>query len=351
MFKFIHTADIHLGASNQPIQYREQALPLLIADARSLGISDILMVGDVFDKDQPNQKIKDYLLYQVVNAPDIRFIITIGNHDYATKAKDYHSLMTYSILDQKVSNVIICEAGVYDLGSFLLVALPDEWGSLPDGIFPSTQRKPVVCAWHGSLLGYDTVKEIDAILRRTGADYLALGDIHKHTQLHSRCWYPGALTQKTYACEDGYVLVGIDGDVVTTQSCHLDLPKRFNLSVTFDVQKDTAESVVDAVRKEVPAGNLVRLKFNLMTAAWAALNKKKIYEELLTDYLEVKLHNDPVTEEIIREGAKKLEGLTDINEELMAMVDDEDTPLDKAKLLLLCKNYLAGVRHVWSNIS
>ena len=338
--RFFHTADIHLGASNQPSVYREQALPKLIADARSLGVSIILMVGDVFDKDQPNQRIKDYLLSQVIAAPDIQFVITIGNHDYTTKARDYHSLKTYAILGKNVPNVTVCEAGVHDLKSFVLVVLPDEWGLLPEGVFPMQANVPVVCAWHGSLASGTVTAEINKVLEKTGADYLALGDIHKHVQLGTRCWYPGALTQKTYACEDGYVLVEIAGKVLTTKSRHLDLPKRFNLSVSFDSQVDTAESVVDAVRKEVPKGNLVRLKFTLPLSVWATLNKRKIHEELLQDYLEVKLHNDPITEAFVREGAKKLEGLKDINEEVKVMVEDEDTPLDKIKLLSICTRYL-----------
>lgn len=341
MLRFLHTADIHLGASNQPIQYREQALPLLIADARSLGVAIILMVGDVFDKDQPNQRIKDYLLSQVISAPDIQFVITIGNHDYATKARDYHSLKTYAILEKNVPNVTICEVGVYDLQSFILVVLPDDWGVLPEGKFPVQAKKPVVCAWHGSLLGSNCVVEIENVLEKTGADYLALGDIHKHVQLHTRCWYPGVLTQKTYACEDGYVLVEIRGKTLITEARRLALPKRFNLSVGFDAKTDTAESVINAVHNEVPVGSLVRLKFTLPIAAWAALNKRKIHEDLLEDYLEVKLHNDPVVEELVREGAKRLDGLKDIDEEVTVMVAAEETQLDKDKLLSMCKRYLS----------
>lgn len=340
MLRFFHTADIHLGASNQPVQYREEALPKLIVDARSLGVKIILIVGDVFDRDQPNQRIKDYLLSQVINAPDIQFVITIGNHDYTTKAKDYHSLKTYAILEEKVSNVRVCETGIYDLGDFILAALPDAWGVLPDGIASIKGEKPLICAWHGSLLNMDWRSEINTLLGKTGADYLALGDIHRPIQLLSRCWYPGALTQKTYACEDGYVFVEIDGKKIKTTLRHLNLPKRINLCVVFYSKKDTAESVIDTVRNGVPKGNLVRLRFQLPLAVWAALNKRKIHEELSKDYLEVKLHNDPILEEVTREGAKKLEGSKDINEEIKIVVDNEETALDKQRLLVLLKKYL-----------
>lgn len=340
MLRFFHTADIHLGASNQPVQYREQALPLLFRDARSLGVRVILIVGDVFDRDQPNQRIKDYLLSQVVNAPDIQFVITIGNHDYTTKAKDYHSLKTYAILEGKVPNVRICEAGVHDLGSFTLVVLPDTWGDLPSGDFPIKADCPVICAWHGSLLDKDYKTEINNLLKKTGAHYLALGDIHKHVQLHTRCWYPGALTQKTYACEEGYVFVEVEGRAIETSLRHLPLPKRFNLSVEFDSRIDTAEDVIEVVQKQIPKGSLVRLKFKLPLSVWAVLNKRKIHDELLKDYFEVKLHNDPVLEEIVRQGAKKLEGAKDINEEIKAVLDSEETNLDRVKLMAILKAYV-----------
>ena len=345
MFKSLHAADIHLGASHQPTIYREQALPKLIAAARKYGVRHILIVGDIFDKAQPNQKTKDYLLEQIVNAQDIFFAITIGNHDYDNKAKNYHSLMTYCILGKNLANVAVCEVGVHDFSEFTLVVLPDVWKRRPSatpGVFPLVRDVPIIAAWHGMLPQSNPKEEIADVLELTGANYLALGDLHIHRQMTERCWYPGALTQKTYACQDGYVLVEISGQKIRTTSRHLDLPKRFNLSIGFDTKMDTAESVIEAVRREVPKGNLVRLSFELPLSQWSLLNRKKIVEELSADYLEVKLHNEAAPENTVREWAKKVEGCKNIHDEIKVIVDIEETQLDKKEILKRCENYLNG---------
>jgi DNA repair exonuclease SbcCD nuclease subunit len=342
VLRFFHTADIHLGASNQPVQYREQALPKLISAARECGVRTILVVGDVFDKAQPNQKIKDYLLAQIVNASDIHWIITLGNHDYANKAKDYHSLMTYAILEKNVKNVSICEVGVHEFYDFTIVVMPDKWNASLQWKLPITLKLPIIAAWHGLIPGKSIDREVGAALGRTGADYIALGDFHVHKRINERCWYPGALTQKTYACEDGYVLVEISGNKIRTISRHLDLPKRFNLSIGFDAETDTAETVIDAVRQAVPEGNLVRLKFELPLSQWALLNRKKISEGLRSSYLEIKFNNDAMPENVMREWAKKVADCKTIHDEIKVIVDLEDTTLDKANILMRCESYLGG---------
>lgn len=341
MLRFFHVADIHLGASNQPIQYREQTLPKLIEAARNDNVQIILIVGDIFDKAQPNQKIKDYLLEQIIGASDIQFVITIGNHDYANKAKDYHSLLTYAILEKHVTNVSVCEAGVHDLTGFTLVVLPDKWDTLPPGDFPLKRTVPIIAAWHGTIQPLDSAPAVEGVLERTGADYLALGDLHIHKQITKRCWYPGALTQKTYACEDGFVLVEISGQKIRTTSRHLDLPKRFNLNVGFDTKTDTAESIIAGVQDLVPHGNLVRLKFELPLSQWSLLNRKKIVEGLSKDYLEIKFHNDAVPESTTREWSEQIKKCKTINEEIRVIVNLEETISDKENIIKRCEDYLA----------
>ena len=106
--KFLHTADWHLGATQHHPKQAEGMLPELAKMAREKEVDFVLISGDIYDKPIPRQRTKDDLLRFLLENEDLKFIFTIGNHDYETKKFDYFSLINLHLLQKKLSNIKVC---------------------------------------------------------------------------------------------------------------------------------------------------------------------------------------------------------------------------------------------------
>lgn len=347
MLKFIHTADWHLGAPNQHPILAEQMLPKLIGLARSEKVDFILCVGDLFDTPRPEQSVKDGLLSTLLSAPDVKFIFTVGNHDYTTKAKTYHSLVTYQLLVDKLPNVRVCPVGNNKLQDLCtLVVLPDSIENLQPDPIDGLRN---VLAWHGMLPGFDVgggtedeaIKAVMGLLKAYHGKYLALGDIHKHVQINNRCWYPGPPVQKTFSDTCGVVIVELaENNDIKTTSMSLGLPKKITLDISFEEGKDSEQSLVEFVKEEVNPGQFLKLKFHLSVKVWSGLNKKTVQDGLKDYTLSVKLENDPIDEQRDRQGLREMAKAKTVEEEISTVLEMESYGLDKEKLKKTCYKYL-----------
>jgi DNA repair exonuclease SbcCD nuclease subunit len=169
-----------------------------------------------------------------------------------------------------------------------------------------------------------------------GADYFALGDIHRRWRVCDNCHYPGSLVQQRYEHEDGVMLVEIDDETVETKQLQLDLPKRIAVNVEFEEGKDTEGDVIELVKEYVKQGSLVRIQFELPVSIYAALDKIKMERELSKNYLEVKIKNDPVTEKRTRENTEKISKAKTTGEIIDILLEEDDYGLDRTKLKETC---------------
>lgn len=356
--KFLHTADWHLGASQHHHSYAQAIglLEKLTKLAKDKEVDFILCVGDVFDKSHPDQRMKDILLEAIIKCEcDLKWIFSVGNHDFIDKAKSYHSLVYLQLLDGVLDNVSVLEEGhktqfVRSGKAFSIEVLPGDFSipsNLEKGVNAFEGFKIVCC--HGILPGINIKnpeqneaahRKSFEILRKTKGSYLALGDIHKHFAISEACAYPGSLIQKTYSCEDGMYLVDMRDDTIVVESLYLDLPKKINLPLEFKDENISEEAIIAFVRDEAKAGNMVRLLFNLPMETWKGLNKAYIKNELLKDYLEIKLDNDPVQEKRTRKSMDKMIKAKDVDEELDIVIKENDFNLDVDKLKKTCRRYL-----------
>lgn len=349
MARFLHTADWHLGAPQHPRIYREQLLPKFTEFICDNHVNDVLCVGDVFDQHNPDQRIKDALLQFLISSP-CNFTFVVGNHDFSDKTRTYHSIQYLKILQEKLDNVVVYDTtGVHEffVGNCrmsLLTVVDDDWDSVQN--FPLTEKVDIV-AWHGTVPGisfdngvnYKKNSQLESFLKRSKCTYFALGDIHKHLKLATNCWYPGALVQKTYGCESGLLEVTINADSVATRSLKLDLPEKVNLPVTFEVGRDSEQSIIAFIKENYPTQSLLRLIFNLPAEVWASLDKELIKAELV-EFGDVKLDN------IVREGTTKqrqhgeeIRKCKTLEEELKMLIDQE-ADIDREELLKVCREIL-----------
>lgn len=89
--KFIHCADVHLGAkmdsklSFEQAKERQRELRSAFANmveyAKSERAEAIVLSGDIFDSDRPLKKDKEFFYSVVKNNPEIYFLYLRGNHD------------------------------------------------------------------------------------------------------------------------------------------------------------------------------------------------------------------------------------------------------------------------------
>jgi len=338
--RFLHTADMHLGAHLECFYDDRQysILKALVELADSRNVHDIIIAGDIFDKPHPDQKIKDYLLRYVLDTPHINWYFVLGNHDYTDKDKSYHSLVFLELVENIVDNVHVCEPGNnYSFDHFNLIVLDEDCNpvEVPDNSAPN------VVAMHGILKGIFGLEKSKAasefaskLLKTYNAKYIALGDIHKSMKILDNCRYPGALIQKTYACEEGILEVDIVESTVKELS--LDLPKKLALSVKlnsedFSSDKSVEKLIADSVSGITDKYSLLKLKFELPVHLWASIDKKRL-REYLGDFIELKLHNTPVVE--IQENSQ-VESTT-VKDDINEVVEALNTDLNKKRLKKIC---------------
>jgi hypothetical protein len=223
----------------------------------------------------------------------------------------------------------------------LLTVVDDSWDAVQN--FPLDKHVDLA-AWHGTVPGisfegsvkYSKNEKLNDFLKKSKCKYFALGDIHKHLQLATNCWYPGALVQKTYGCEEGMLLVSIADDSVHAKPVHLDLPKRINLPLTFEIGKDSETSIVSFVKDNYSPKSLIRLIFNLPVDVWASLNKESIKSKLV-EFEDVKLDNIIRVEDTKRKNLDNMRTCKTLDEEIKMIVDSEELDVDKEELLKVCK--------------
>lgn len=352
--RFLHTADLHRGAPSAHPIYTSRTIPELVNLAVRKRCKYILVAGDIFDKPKPDQKVKDHLVRQVLDARDsVTFIFAPGNHDYTTKSMDYHSLQYLHYLREASNyriNIQVVEPGTYMTFPGLSVYTMQDWGDIALAARENDGSKPLVLVWHGIVPGLqfsditkvptESTKEIGEMLRKANAQYLALGDIHRPIKLHKRCWYPGPPVQKSYADKDCVLYVTVTLSSIIVKKHRLPLPKKITIPLEFVEGRDTEEGIIEFVKENVPSGNFLKLKFELPLSSWSALNKKRIQEGLRKHLRELKLDNDPISEQRPRKIAARVAKAKSIKQELNIVIEEEEFGLDKKKLKKVCNRYV-----------
>lgn len=207
-FRFIHSADLHLGkrfgqfSGDLPAKLREArfaAISKLAEHARKEGASTILLAGDTFDTETPAPDVRRQALAEMHHHAPLRWVILPGNHDSLQATQLWTTLRS-----EAPDNVTLAlEAAPHDLapGVTLLPA-------------PSTTRRPGrdISTWmdtaesapgtiriglaHGAVQSFsEEGNGLDVIApdraRRAGLAYLALGDWHGGIEIDLRTRYSG----------------------------------------------------------------------------------------------------------------------------------------------------------------
>lgn len=230
MFRFIHSADLHLGkrfgnfSGDLPGRLREArhaVIASLAEHAHTHGASAILLAGDTFDTETPAPDVRRQALVEMARHSAVQWVILPGNHDSLQAAQLWANLRS-----EAPENVVLAvEAAPVTLAPHVTL--------LPA---PCTTRRPGrdLSEWmdaaatadgtiriglaHGAITEFSEDKVASDVIApdraaRAGLDYLALGDWHGAIAVNPRTHYSGSPEQDRFKHDrlGEALLVSIDG--------------------------------------------------------------------------------------------------------------------------------------------
>lgn len=209
-FRFIHSADLHLGRrfGNLPeevrgrlVEARHQIISTLAQAARDHQATHILIAGDIFDTETPSDLVWRQALAAMGAQPDLHWWLIPGNHDSLAAESlwsrfQHHATPNVHLIDSQ--DPIEIAAGVFLLPAPLPRRYP---GRDLTAWMPGCATDPAafrIGLAHGAVRDFSQAgNAADGIIppdrAETGRlDYLALGDWHGQLAIGARTHYAGS---------------------------------------------------------------------------------------------------------------------------------------------------------------
>lgn len=270
--KLIHTADLHLGSpltSRLPESKRRQRRRELLSNlsrlterARELGVSAIIISGDLFDSQTVSEGARSAFLGAVSASPDIEFFCLGGNHDGALADGICQGLVNFHTFPKN-------DWASYRLGDGVVISGRSECGEEMFSSLRLNKEDKNIVLLHGELRERsahpDTVGLREA--KDKNIDYLALGHYHSYSEAaidsHGVAVYSGTPEGRGFdeAGECGFVLIDTEGEGMT----HTFIPfaKRVTHIVRLPLDglisyPEIENSAREALSK-IPSADIVRL--------------------------------------------------------------------------------------------
>ncbi len=190
--KVLHTADLHIGAEQsflgadaQNRQYEILAtFKNITALCESEEVDVCLIAGDLFDSNVSGQSFADSVFRYIENAKNTKFFYVAGNHDPLDASSPFMLSKlpeNLTVFDTDYQTVIVEDLNLRICGrSFAHSAM--EFCDMPT--MPQDEFINILLL-HGDLGGtggvYNPIST--AFIGECGADYLALGHIHKRSEV------------------------------------------------------------------------------------------------------------------------------------------------------------------------
>ena len=270
MFKFLHTADIHLDSPLRGLERYEgapvdqirgatrQALKNLVRLAIEEEVQFVLIVGDLYDGEWKDYNTALFLAAEMSKLKEagIRVFIVAGNHDAASNISKSLSMPenVKRLSTKKPESVRLEDIHVVIHGQgFHQRAVTENLSSFyPEAIADYFN----IGMLHTSVTGREGHEnyapcKVEDLLSKNYA-YWALGHVHKREVLHEDPWiiFPGNIQGRHIgeAGPKGCTIVTVENSKVTSVTQHdLDVVRWVNLQV--DAQgAELPEEIVDKVR-------------------------------------------------------------------------------------------------------
>lgn len=194
--KIIHTGDIHLDSpftSFDPIEAEKRrntlrsAFSSMILFAKTEKVDLFLICGDLFDDECVTKDTCLALCKEMASVPDCSFVITPGNHDPYKESSPYRLVSfpenVYIFTSPETTKVEIGNSGVCIYGSAYLSDTKEAFTSENAPLIDKTKFN--ILMHHGDLdvSGSPYSPISSRLIEELGFDYVALGHIHKGTEI------------------------------------------------------------------------------------------------------------------------------------------------------------------------
>ena len=258
--KFLHLADVHLGAApdagNSWSAGRGQEIWDTFRDAIALASREqvdlLLIAGDLFHR-QPTAEALREVDYLFSTIPHTRVVLIAGNHDYLAPASPYYSFRFSRNVECLFSTE--CECLRYPEIKTEIYGFSYDRQEITEPLYD--RLKPVNNNYIHILLGHGGDARHIPInadkVRRNGFDYVALGHIHRPGALiANKIVYPGALSP--IDCDDlgphGCVLGEIRGHHANVRFVPL-AKRQYRLMELVCSDADTTFSLRDRLERQI----------------------------------------------------------------------------------------------------
>lgn len=293
-FRFIHTADLHLGSpfaglaradaavAGRFAQAGRDAFSDLVRRAIDLEVAFVVIAGDVYDGEWKDASIGLFFARELarLDRAGIPVVLLKGNHDadsVVTKAISLPgNVMQFSSRKPGTLRLDPLKVALHGQ-SFSDRAVPDNLASGYPAAVAGWFNVGVLhtsCGGYASHEPYAPCSIQDLGLR--GYDYWALGHVHEHEVLSEDPWivFPGVLQGRSVReCgAKGAVLVAVaDGRVASVERLVVDRARWADVTVRIDGVDDEPDALrrVEAALKPLAAeaeGRLVALRLRLSGA-------------------------------------------------------------------------------------
>lgn len=187
--RIIHCADVHMdpvmsGLDERKVNIRREELKRsfkkIIALAKNAHI--LLISGDLFDSHSASESTLAFLKNEFASIPETKVYIIAGNHDYLSADSVYRRFDFGKNVHFFGTEMEVVEEADYDIYGKSFKAANETVSMLSD-FKVKNPDKINICLMHGNLGGseYNPIKISD--IEASGLDYLALGHVHKATEI------------------------------------------------------------------------------------------------------------------------------------------------------------------------
>ena len=258
--KFMHIADVHLGAKPDAGKaYSENrgkeiwnSLERAISMCEQEGVDVLLVAGDLFHRQPLLRELKE-VNYMFSVLTKTKVVLIAGNHDYIKKDCYYKSFQwhdnVYPLFGDQMERVVFpeLELAVYGF-SYYTKEIPER---LYDNARAPGKHKYEILLAHGGDEKHIPIKR--SVLAELGYDYIALGHIHKpEVMVENKAVYAGALEpiDKNDTGKHGLVMGQISENGATTKMVYC--AKREYIHSDIDVDENmTGGALKQAIRAHI----------------------------------------------------------------------------------------------------
>ncbi len=353
--KFLHIADMHLGAklsgfNPDGIQFIKSRIDKALSKIQDMLSSErydgILLVGDIFDspKVSPYYIKKLEKIFKIALDRGAFVVYATGNHDYFISKKHFNSLLSYDKFILFTEDHIIRKEIIHNNQKIAFYGIGYQTYHPKQNLntkFPQKQDEDIAIGLlHGDVYDGNSMVKSDYYsasandLAQKNYDYFALGHIHIFNDFSSNVFYPGCpYAQGLDEVGDKYVLsVDISNEITSYQKKQIADYKVYDFDFTTSAvdRYELASKLQHFIEKNIDIevqDTILRIKGKVTGFNDYLNNEDTEFREHVFGHLSAKNH-------ILKLDCRRSEQKLDFNLpiELLASIDEAIAEFSKSEI-------------------